>query len=128
MSSFRLFAVLLTLVGLTTAIKCYLGIPDAQGKVQNTTECAEKYCVILHPKPGIPVPAMHRCDIYNECKKDGCIEEDQGDVTPRLFSPSSCFEIPIRTHTPMVRLKKSKHAPLCRKIRKKISNLIVSGI
>ncbi|KAK6741148.1 hypothetical protein RB195_009168 [Necator americanus] len=102
MSSFRLFAVLLTLVGLTTAIKCYLGIPDAQGKVQNTTECAEKYCVILHPKPGIPVPAMHRCDIYNECKKDGCIEEDQGDVTVCCCSYELCNSSSMLAALPVV--------------------------
>ncbi|ETN68800.1 hypothetical protein NECAME_15632 [Necator americanus] len=47
MSSYLLFAVLLGLAGLTSAIKCYLGTPDAQGKVQNTTECPGKFCVIV---------------------------------------------------------------------------------
>ncbi|ETN78635.1 hypothetical protein NECAME_18189 [Necator americanus] len=46
MSSYLLFAILLGLAGLTSAIKCYLGTPDAQGKVQNTTECPGKFCVM----------------------------------------------------------------------------------
>ncbi|KAK6741152.1 hypothetical protein RB195_009172 [Necator americanus] len=90
MSSYLLFAVLLGLAGLTSAIKCYLGTPDGQGKVQNTTECPGKFCVIVHPKPNIHAPPIHGCDIFNACKNDGCTSQDEADATLCCCSYELC--------------------------------------
>ncbi|KAK6750448.1 hypothetical protein RB195_002431 [Necator americanus] len=81
MTSLRLLAVLLALIGLTTAITCYYGFADSKGNIKNTTNCAAKFCVTVQGKADIPVPTVHACDLQNFCKKDECVtDEEDGDT------------------------------------------------
>ncbi|KAK6752713.1 hypothetical protein RB195_003869 [Necator americanus] len=78
MTSPRILAILLVLVGVVTALKCYTGHYAENVKPSSNSECKGKSCtkVILKNDKS----AYYGCDMTNMCNKDDCVTDKNGDT------------------------------------------------
>ncbi|KAJ1347984.1 hypothetical protein KIN20_003190 [Parelaphostrongylus tenuis] len=71
-SSLRTIIILMPLIVVSTAIKCYNGVIDKDEKVKRVEDCNDTYCLKLKFQGEQQTVISYTCDQTNMCQKDGC--------------------------------------------------------